>query len=81
MPTNCWGRYNRIAVMEVIKGTIPKSISKRAKGVVQIPFTWEKCHVGKTEKSCFARSLAEANEICAKLNQTKTAKKKVSEHD
>lgn len=67
-PSTCWGRYYDIAVMKVIKGTFPKMISRRARGVVDIYQYWRMCNVGNTDKCCYMRTIKEANEICEKLN-------------
>lgn len=67
MPNSCWGRYKRVAVIEVILGTVPKMISERAIGVVRIVETWERLNVGKTAASAYGRALAEAHELRAQL--------------
>lgn len=67
MPNSCWGRYIRVAVLEVEKGTTPKMISSRARGVVRVVRTWEKCHDGGS-RSASARALKEARELAASLN-------------
>lgn len=67
MPNSCWGRYIRVAVLEVEKGTAPKMISSRAHGVVRVVRTWEKCHDGGP-RSASARAIAEARELAASLN-------------
>lgn len=64
------GSYKRVAVIEIeagFEGT-PSMISERARGVARIVETWERCNVGKTTRSAFARAMAEAEALAAKLN-------------
>lgn len=68
MPGNCWGTYRRVVVMETDGTQFPKMISDRAKGVVHIVHTWEKLHVGKTEKCAYAIALSEAYKMADELN-------------
>lgn len=68
MPSTCWGRYARVAVLEVEVGTHPTMISERARGVVRIVETWEKLNVGTSERCAYQRALAEAEELAADLN-------------
>jgi hypothetical protein len=70
MPASCWGRYRRVAVLGVDDASISEvaMISTRAKHLVEIVASWEKCNVGTSEKSAYSRALAAANELCAKLN-------------
>ena len=69
MPASCWGRYARIAVLEVEAGIQDVSmISERARGCIQIVKTWEKLNVGSTERCAFSRAMAEAEALCAELN-------------
>jgi hypothetical protein len=71
MPSSCWGRYGRIAVVEVeddFDGR-PAMISDRARGVVRVVETWERRRVGKTDRCAFRRALAEAEALCASLNE------------
>jgi len=71
MPGNCWGQYRRVAVVEVEAGVKPKMISERARGVVRVVQTWEKQHVGTTERCAFRRALIEARELAAELRALK----------
>jgi len=70
MPASCWGRYGRVAVVELEPGTTeyPRMISDRARGVARVIQTWEKCNVGKTERSAFASALREAEALATELN-------------
>lgn len=60
----------RVAVVEtdLPAPLMPAMISDRARGVVRIVETWERCHVGKTERSEFSRAYAEAEKLAEKLN-------------
>lgn len=70
MPRSCWGRYRRIAVVELCDGFAgrPKMISPRARGVVRIVQTWERLHVGITERGAYQRALVEARALAERLN-------------
>lgn len=71
MPSSCWGRYGKIAVMEVLKDRgldEPKMISERARGAVRVVKVWDRLHVGKTERCEFAKALKEASALAAELN-------------
>jgi hypothetical protein len=69
MPSKCWGRYARVAVIELNEGygSTPyiKEGIKQVKRIVEL---WDKCHVGKTDKGEFQKRLKEAHELCAQLN-------------
>lgn len=69
MPNSCWGVYRRVAVLEIMAGTEPAMISKRARGVVRVVATWEKCNVGRTERCAYERALSEAYELVGALNR------------
>lgn len=68
MPNSCWGKYRRVAVLEVRAGSIPAMISRRARGVVRVVATWERCNVGKTDRCAFDRALSEAHDLARQLN-------------
>lgn len=68
MPVKCWGRYRRVAVLEIVKGSAPKMISARARGVVRVVATWEKCNVGQTDRCAYGRALSEARALAEQLN-------------
>lgn len=69
MPSSCWGRYGRIAVIECAASMDSVSqISKRARGVVRIIETWEKLNVGGP-KSAYGRAMADAEALKSKLEQ------------
>ena len=73
MPSSVKARYRRVAVLEVQEGlTYVSMISKHAKGVIRVVKTWEKLHVGKTDKSAYNVALAEATALAAQLNDDVT---------
>jgi len=43
-------------------------ISTHARGVVDVVETWERLNVGKTDRCAYARALAEAEALAAKIN-------------
>ena len=64
MPISCWGKYRRVAVLEISSEIeSAKMISERAKGVVRVVQTWEKLNVGKTKACAYQRALAEARAL------------------
>jgi hypothetical protein len=66
MPNNCWGTYRRVAVLEVQDGVADVAmISARARGVVRVVATWEKCNVGHTARCAYQKALAEAHALAA----------------
>lgn len=68
MPRSCWGRYRRVAVLEVEPNVERAAmISTRARGVRRVVATWERCHVGTTDRSAYARALAEAHALATEL--------------
>ena len=73
MPQSCWGRYVRIAVMEVQLGCRPAMISERAKGVIRVVETWEKMFIGKTDRCAARVAQAEAEAMAQRLNEQEIA--------
>ena len=75
MPNSCWGKYRKVAVVEVVDGFKgrPKMISRRAKGVARVVALWDKQSVGKTARCAFRQALAAAEALCARLNAEVTA--------
>lgn len=57
----------RVAVLEVERGAVPAMISKRARGVVRVVETWERCYVGRTARCQYQRAIAEAEALVAEL--------------
>ena len=74
MPSKCWGRYRKVAVVEVERGVRRISmISERAKGVVRIVEEWRRLNVGTTERSAFSIATREAEELARRLNEEEQA--------
>lgn len=71
MPASCWGVYRRVAVIEVVKGTVLLTISTRVRGVKNIVMLWEKCNVDNTARCAYRKALAEAKAMAAELNAKK----------
>jgi len=70
MPSSCWGKYRKVAVVEVedgFKGE-PKMISERARGVKRVVKEWRRLNVGATNRSAAAKAMAEAMKLCDELN-------------
>lgn len=69
MPSSCWGRYRRVAVLEVQPGIETVSmISGRARGVIRIVKTWEKCNVGTTRRCMYEQAVQAAYDLAFELN-------------
>ena len=71
MPNSCWGRYGKVAVVELEPGfrERPSMISERAVGLKEIVAEWRRLNVGSTERCAFQVALAAANELCDELNE------------
>jgi hypothetical protein len=69
MPGSCWGRYGKIAVVELEPGTIerPKMISAHARGIVKVVALWDRCHWGG-RYSAAGVAQAAAQDLCDDLN-------------
>jgi len=74
MPASCWGRYRRVAVVELEAGfdEMPKMISPRARGISRIVRIWESLNVGLTKRCAYRVALAEAEGLAAKLEEEST---------
>lgn len=69
MPSRCWGRYKRVAVMEMEDGApFPKMISDHTTGCIRVVRTWEKCFAGKSDRCAAGRAFAAANELAEQMN-------------
>jgi hypothetical protein len=70
MPSRCWGRYGRVAVVEtdLPAGEAPKMIGTHARGVVRIVDTWERRNMGSSNRNAFAKAVVEAEALANKLN-------------
>jgi len=80
MPSSCWGRYGRVAVLEVdsMMRTSVSMISERARGVIRVVRTWEKLNIGKTERCAFERAIAAAEELAQELNEAARMKEAIN---
>lgn len=70
MPASCWGRYRKIAVVE-LDGTTdyPKMISIRARGVKRVVRVWDRLFHGKTDACAFGVALSAAEAMAERLNE------------
>jgi len=72
MPGSCWGRYGKVAVIEVEPGiTDVAMISNRARGAIRVVEVWDRRNIGTTDRCAFAIALAEAETLAASLNAGK----------
>lgn len=72
MPSSCWGRYRHVAVLEVRKGwltSLPREISDRGLGVLRVVRTWDRVHVGKTERDAYTAAYREARTLADEYNR------------
>ncbi len=69
-----YGNYRRVAVVKTDGNTVPKMISERARGLVEIVVVWNSCNVGKTANCRYARRMENANNIAQVLNYIHDAK-------
>lgn len=71
MPLSCWGRYGKVAVVELDAGFEgrPAMISEHARGVKRIVKEWRKLNVGSTARCAFERAKADAHELIATLER------------
>ena len=74
MPSSCWGRYRRVAVLEVEDGVEQVSmISSHARDCLRVVYVWERQHVGSTSRCAFECALRAANDMAARLNAERLA--------
>lgn len=73
MPGSCWGRYGKVAVIETDGEHMPKQINERHKSVVRIVKTWDKMHIGKTERGAYQQAVREAYALADQLNSSEVA--------
>lgn len=72
MPSNCWGKYRHVAVLEISTHVESVSmISERAKGCKKIVAYWGNLNVGTTERCAYRKALKKAHKLCDKLNRNK----------
>ena len=70
MPNSCWGRYGKVAVIEVEPGVKDVAmISDRARGAIRVVEVWDRQFWGKSNRCAFAIALAEAEALAASLNR------------
>jgi hypothetical protein len=67
MPSNCWGKYRHVAVIET-DGTVPSRIDSRPRHVKRIVSVDRNLNVGTTDRCAYARALAAAEQLAAELN-------------
>jgi len=68
MPSSCWGRYGKVAVLEVDAGLERVAmISARSRGCRRVVALWDRRHVGG-DRSAFAVARRDAEELAARLN-------------
>jgi hypothetical protein len=71
MPTSVKAPYRRVAVIQVEPGyTEVAMISPRARGVVRVVETWERCHAGwhAGPDTAYGKACREAKTLAAALN-------------
>jgi hypothetical protein len=79
MPSSCWGQYRNVALVHInqdytANNKYPKTISKRARGVVCLSTMRSAIihmghfNVGRTLRCAYSRALAEANRRADILN-------------
>ncbi len=68
MPSSCWGRYGKVAVVETDGINLPKQIHPNHAAVVQIVARWDRLFWGKTEKCAFKQALQNAKIMADRLN-------------
>jgi hypothetical protein len=68
MPNSCKGRYRRVGVVKT-DGRMPKMLSYRARGVIEVIETWERLNATTNgPRTAYARALREAKSMAAGLN-------------
>ena len=69
MPGSCWGRYGKVAVIEVEDGVDDVAmISDRARGAIRVVEVWDRQFWGKSNRCAFAIAVIEAEALAASLN-------------
>ena len=74
MPRSCFGRYVRVGVALVDPALLPdgrrepRMLSSRARGVVEVVRTWERCHSGKGVRDAARGAIGSALELAALLD-------------
>lgn len=75
MPQTCWGRYRKVAVVQLnqeytAKNLRPTMISERARGVLRVRVLGN-FSVGKTDRCAYRRALADAERIAHEANNSR----------
>ncbi len=70
MPASCWGRYGKVAVLEVDAGLeFVHAITDRSRGCHQVVAVWDRLNIGSTDRCAFAIAEDEAYNYAAALNK------------
>lgn len=76
MPSSVKAPYRRVAVLRVVEGVESVSmISERARGVIEIVATWEKCHARGVD-TAYGRASLEAQALADRLNKKEASNRK-----
>ncbi len=68
MPNSSWGRYGRVAIVEVdVGGTQPKII--RDTKTARVVCAWERQHIGSTDSCAYFQAYDAAVAKCAALQK------------
>lgn len=78
MPSSCWGRYGKVAVVETNGVDMPQMIHPRHKAVVRIVEVWDRLNIGHTSRCAFRRGLAAAQAMADQLNAALVAQSAMS---
>lgn len=69
MPASCWGKYGRVAIVEIEAGSgAPSRIDEREKNVVAITRLYDRLFWGTSDRCAYRRALALAGKMCEGLN-------------
>jgi hypothetical protein len=70
MPSSCWGKYGKVAVLEVEREYEDVSmISTHAKGCVNVIQVWDRLNIGTTKRCAFWKAYEKAETLANKLNR------------
>jgi len=76
MPTTCWGKYGKVAVVEVDEAVLekhnipqPRMISPRAIGMVRIVKEWRRLNKGTTNRCAYHKAMQEAEKLIKELGE------------
>ena len=72
MPFSCWGRYGRVAVMEMeADAPFPAMISSRARGCVKVHKVWNKLFWGISAQCALRRAEEAARRLIKTMEENK----------